>query len=77
MCICKKPKRLLVKLSDSGKEVEISADVPVKGVAVECENDKVIFEDNLVDVVPGEMVRIGVKGAVKETVLRPRYLGMI
>jgi beta-mannosidase len=71
-----KPKKLEVLLSRDGKEVEVSAEVPVKGVALECEDDGVVFEDNLVDVVPGEVVVIGVKGATKATEIAVRYLGM-
>jgi beta-mannosidase len=71
-----KPKKLEVLLSRDGKEVEVSAEVPVKGVALECGDDGVVFEDNLVDVVPGEVVVIGVKGATKATEIAARYLGM-
>ncbi|KAK4462410.1 glycoside hydrolase superfamily [Cladorrhinum samala] len=73
----KKPEGLKAVLSDDAKFVQISADVPVKGVAVECEDDEVKFEDNLVDIVPGEVVKIGITGASKETKLDLRYLGMI
>lgn len=72
-----KPKSLKAELAEGGKVVEISAQLPVKGVAVECEDDGVVFEDNLVDIVPGEVVRIGVRGADKATKLETRYLGMI
>jgi beta-mannosidase len=72
-----KPKHLTAEISRDGKTVELSAEVPVKGVALECEDDDVRFEDNLVDVVPGELVSIGVKGANKGTKIETRYLGMI
>jgi beta-mannosidase len=72
-----KPKKLEVTLSRDGKEVEVSAEVPVKGVALECSDDGVVFEDNLVDVVPGEVVVIGVTGASKATEIGVRYLGMV
>lgn len=72
-----KAKHLTAEMSRDGKTVELSAEVPVKGVAVECEDDEVVFEDNLVDVVPGEVVSIGVKGATKGTKLGVRYLGML
>ncbi|KAK3955729.1 glycoside hydrolase superfamily [Pseudoneurospora amorphoporcata] len=73
-----KPKELKVVLSEDGTAVEISAEVPIKGLVVETpEDDEVVFEDNLVDIVPNEMVRIGVKGATKETKLEARYLGML
>jgi beta-mannosidase len=72
-----KPKKLEMILSRDGKEVEVSAEVPIKGVALECDDDGVRFEDNLVDVVPGEVVVIGVMGANKATEIGVRYLGMV
>jgi beta-mannosidase len=72
-----KPKQLKVALTDDLTFVEISAEVPVKGVSLECEDDEVKFEDNLVDIVPGEIVRIAVKGAGKDTKVTSRYLGML
>lgn len=72
-----KPTHLTAEMSRDGKTVELSADVPVKGVALECEDEEVVFADNLIDVVPGEVVCIGVKGANKGTKVTLRYLGMI
>jgi beta-mannosidase len=72
-----KPGKLTATLSDDAKSVAISAEVPVKGVALECEDDDVKFEDNLVDIVPGETVTIAVKGAKKSSSITTRYLGMI
>ena len=72
-----KPKQLKAELSSDGKFVEVSAEFPVKGVAVECVDDKVKFDDNLVDIVPGEVVKIGVTGASSSSVITTRYLGML
>lgn len=72
-----KPKHLTADLSRDARVVEISAEVPVKGVALECEDDEVRLDDNLVDIVPGEIVSIGVKGATKATKITTRYLGML
>ncbi|KAK2027593.1 family 2 glycosyl hydrolase [Colletotrichum zoysiae] len=72
-----KPKSLKAELAEGGGVVEVSAEVPVKGVALEVDSDDVAFSDNLVDIVPGEVVRIGVKGASKETKIETRYLGML
>ena len=69
-----KPKEL--KAVVKGGKVRVSAEVPVKGVAVECDGKGVVFEDNLVDVVPGEVVEIGVQGVADGAVLATRYLGM-
>ncbi|PKS08321.1 hypothetical protein jhhlp_005265, partial [Lomentospora prolificans] len=72
-----KPKELVAKLVDGGAKVEISAEVPVKGVALECEDDAVVFEDNLVDIVPGEVVTIATRGASESTNVTTRYLSML
>lgn len=75
-----KPSQLKAALNEAGTAVEVSAEVPVKGLALECEDDDddaIRFEDNLVDLVPGEVVSIGVNGATKKTVFSTRYLGMV
>ncbi|KYK57495.1 hypothetical protein DCS_04505 [Drechmeria coniospora] len=72
-----KPSQLRVELDVDGEAVQISAEVSVKGLAVDCTDESVRFDDNLVDIVPGESMRIGVRGASKETVLTTQYLGMM
>ncbi|KAI9172216.1 Beta-mannosidase B [Paramyrothecium foliicola] len=72
-----KPQHLAAELSSAEGTVQLSAEVPVKGVALECEDDDVKFDDNLIDLVPGEVVRVGVKGAKSKTVITTRYLGML
>lgn len=72
-----KPAYLRAELSDDYAMVNVSAEVPVKGVAVESEDDDIKFEDNLVDIVPGEVVSIKVRGATASSVITTRYLGMI
>ena len=71
-----KPKRLKYQISSDGGAVEITVEIPVKGFALECEDDAVVFSDNCVDLVPGERVVIGVKGLAKgeEEKLTVRYL---
>jgi beta-mannosidase len=71
-----KPQKLEVKLSAGATKVEISAEVPVKGVALYAEDDEIVFEDNCVDIVPGEVVSIGVRGLREgeEEKLSVRYL---
>ncbi|KAH0606595.1 uncharacterized protein H6S33_003429 [Morchella sextelata] len=54
------PKHL--KTEVCGDIVKISAEVPVKGVALETTKEGVVFEDNLVDIVPGEVVEVVCKG---------------
>lgn len=72
-----KPKQLRAQLTADKTAVEISAEVPVKGVALGCEDDDVRFDDNLVDIVPGEVVTIGVRGVTESTKIETRYLGML
>jgi len=72
-----KPKQLRAEIAEDGRFVEISSEVPVKGVALECEDEDVKFGDNLVDIVPGEVVYVAVTGAKKDTKIMVRYLGMI
>jgi beta-mannosidase len=71
-----KPKNLKVEVNEASKTVEVSAEVPIKGLALECEDNEVRFEDNLVDIVPGEVVKFGVYGAKKDTSIKTQYLGM-
>lgn len=49
-------------------KLKLMSDKPVKGVVVEADGLEV--EDNAVDLVPGEVVEIGVKGSVKGVVVR-------
>lgn len=73
-----KPKHLELKLSADARTVEVSAEVPVKGVALETEDEGVVWADNCVDVVPGEVVRVGVEGLGRgeEGKIGVRYLGL-
>jgi len=72
-----KPQALRAELAPGGEAVLLSAEVPVKGVAVECADEAVRFDDNLVDLVPGEVVSIPVRGATEATKFTTRYLGML
>lgn len=72
-----KPKHLKAELTADGSAVEVHAEVPVKGVSLECEDDEVKFEDNLIDIVPGEVVMVKVSGAKRDTVITTQYLGML
>lgn len=72
-----RPKHLKVEVSQDGKRVDVSAEVAVKGVALDCEDEDVKFEDNCVDLVPGEIVSIAMKGGDKETKIGAKYLGMV
>ncbi|KAI5859639.1 glycoside hydrolase family 2 protein [Durotheca rogersii] len=72
-----RPTQLRAELSADRAAALVSAEVPVKGVALECEDESVVFEDNLIDIVPGETVRVGVRGAREDTVITMRYLTMV
>jgi len=71
------PKELRLKISADGANVELSSEVPVKGVAVYADDDDVKFANNCVDLVPGEVVAVGVDGLEpgQEDKLTVRYLG--
>lgn len=61
--------------------IEVSSDVPVKGFvleAIEGEDHDVAFEDRGLDLMPGEIISIGVQGLKcgDEERLTARYLGM-
>ena len=64
--------------------IEISSDVPVKGFVLEVvepkwgEDHNVAFEDRGFDLIPGEVISIGVRGLIcgDEKRLTARYLGM-
>ncbi|KAK7743304.1 Beta-mannosidase B [Diatrype stigma] len=71
-----RPKALRAALDAGRGVVAVSAEVPVKGLALECDDERVRFADNLVDLVPGETVEIPVSGAGEDTVITTRYLGM-
>lgn len=73
-----RPKQLSVKLSNGNTMVQISSEVPVKGVALECSDDAVVWADNCIDVVPGEVVHVSVEGlgCTDEGKIGVRYLGL-
>lgn len=73
-----RPKHLCVKLSNGGAVVQVSSEIPVKGVALECSDDAVVWADNCIDLVPGEVVQFGVKGlgCKDEGKIGLRYLGL-
>ncbi|KAL8779434.1 MAG: hypothetical protein Q9194_001442 [Teloschistes cf. exilis] len=73
------PRDLQVKIVGDGKDgnaIEIRSDCLVKGFALDADDDGVVFEDNCIDLVPGETTRIGVKGLEvgQEHRLTTRYL---
>ncbi|KAL8671185.1 MAG: hypothetical protein Q9168_004302 [Polycauliona sp. 1 TL-2023] len=78
------PKNLRIDIigdQDTGKVIEIQSDVLVKGFVLEVNNGNekgtiVSLDDNCVDLVPGEPIRIGVKGleAIQEPKIRYRHL---
>ena len=65
-----------VENSSAGDVVALSADAPVKGVVISVpieEGEDAVFADNFVDLVPGEVIRIGVKGLAGKR-LQARWL---
>lgn len=51
-----------IKLIVKGDEVRVSAPVPVKGLVININDDDVKFEDNVIDLVPGDEQVIVAKG---------------
>ena len=69
------------KLLQTAGAIEISSDVPVKGLVLDAtkgEHHDVVFEDRGPDLMPGETISIGVQGLKcgDEKSLTARYLGM-
>lgn len=66
-----------IEVLDGGEEVVVSSEAPVKGVMVgvpiEEGGDDATFEDNFVDLVPGESVKLKVSG-IKGRKLEARWL---
>ncbi|KAF3492174.1 beta-mannosidase [Arthroderma uncinatum] len=70
------PQAPKLEVSEDKRHLRLSAEVPVKGLAVFSSADDVVFDDNCVDLVPGETVSIGVRGLKSGNVegLTLRYL---
>ena len=72
------------KPQQTAASINISSDVPIKGFVLEVderkwgEDHEVAFEDSGIDLIPGEIITIGVQGLKcgDEDRLTPRYLGM-
>lgn len=73
-----RPESLSVRLSKEADVVEITSDVPVKGVALQSADEAVKWANNCVDIVPGETFEIGVTGLRRENEkqIAVRYLGL-
>lgn len=57
-------------------KLEIRAEAPVKGVVVSAPDDReVVFEDNGVDVFPGDVYTINARGLTKDDKVEVRYYG--
>lgn len=63
-------------IDDEGKVVRVSADLPTKGLHLSCQSEPVHFEDNMIDVVPGETVPIGVEGVTRHSTISAFHLGL-
>ncbi|KAI4258110.1 MAG: hypothetical protein LQ352_001353 [Teloschistes flavicans] len=73
------PKELQVEIAEDAKDritIKIRSDCLMKGFALDADDDSVVFEDNCIDLVPGETMRIGVTGLEvgEEHRLTTRYL---
>ncbi|KFY13975.1 hypothetical protein V492_02937 [Pseudogymnoascus sp. VKM F-4246] len=57
--------KVTAEVVDNGSMVLLSATAPTKGVVLQVPFDKgqdAVFDDNCIDLVPGEQIRVGVKG---------------
>lgn len=75
--VFKKGVEVKIDVGEGEKEVSISANAPIKGVVLSvqmAEGEDATWEDNFVDLVPGEVVKIGVEG-LKGREVRARWLG--
>jgi beta-mannosidase len=69
-------KKLTVSARVEGEAIFLSASCPAKGVVVSVpieEGDDAVFDDNFIDLVPGEEIRVGVKG-LKGRQVQSRFL---
>ncbi|KAF5676579.1 beta-mannosidase [Fusarium heterosporum] len=69
--------KVTTEVVDDGSAVVISANAPAKGVVLsgrDKNGNEVIFDDNFIDLVPEEKVRIGVKGGLSENSVGTRCL---
>ncbi|KAF5022177.1 hypothetical protein F66182_5764 [Fusarium sp. NRRL 66182] len=68
--------QVTAKVVDGGSSVILAANAPVKGVVLQTSSedaDDVVFDDNFLDLVPGEEVKIGVTG-LKDRSIEIRFL---
>jgi beta-mannosidase len=63
--VFKKDVEVKIEVDEGGKEVRISANAPVKGVVLGVgieDGEDAVWEDNFIELVPGEVVKVGVDG---------------
>ena len=61
------PEHFQLALSEDTKTISVSAEVPLKGVVIEPKCEQILLADNGFDVVPDDVVKIGVRG------LKPKH----
>ncbi|CAF3486108.1 unnamed protein product [Fusarium graminearum] len=69
--------KVTTKVVDGGAAVVISSNAPVKGVVLSTQDqngDEVMFDDNAIDLVPEEEIKVGVKGLLSEDGVGVRFL---
>lgn len=68
-----------IRKTPTGHEIDLEAEIPMKGIALEVNDengDDVVLDDNCIDLVPSETMRIGAKGLAvgEEGRITIRYL---
>ncbi|KAG8670371.1 hypothetical protein FPOAC1_009779 [Fusarium poae] len=69
--------KVTVEEVDGGTAVVISANAPTKGVVLSAQDengDEIMFDDNAIDLVPEEKIKIGVKGRLSGGSVNTRFL---
>jgi len=51
-----------ILLTTKGDEIHVSSSLPVKGLSLDIDDDKVYFDDNVIDVMPGDDQVIHARG---------------
>ena len=65
-----------VKMTVKGDDIHISSPLPVKGVVFETDDDEVVFDDNCIDVIPGDDLVVHARGLNGRSVSF-MHLGMV
>ncbi|KAL4725787.1 hypothetical protein ACLX1H_006461 [Fusarium chlamydosporum] len=69
--------KVTTKVVDNGAAVVVSATAPAKGVVLSAQDrntEEIIFDDNFIDLVPGEEIKVEAKGLLEASVVSARFM---